>query len=223
MLGPDEAGGLGRQGACSWYGVLQGVSGLWRGAGPGALPAPWRCAPWRCAPRHCSLWWRAPWRRCVQAAYSAPCQRSHTLLRSWLFRSGAWLVFYFSLVFLQLLSSLLQLSMQLIPVSPTQFLRSSLLEERFVSVQAPQPSEPGPGLSHCCFNEQNQLQLKSASRKEKMRGSFSALKGQFPRNQADIFKLINDQTLLSPASEEHPVDSLQNLEVVRLGKLEKLA
>lgn len=129
----------------------------------------------------------------------------------------------FILVFLQLLSSLPQLSMQLFSVSPTQFLRSSLLEERSVSVQAPQQSEPGPGLSHCFFNEQNQLQLKSASPKEKTRGSFSALKGQFPRNQADIFKLINDQILLSPASEEHPVDSLQNLEVVTLGKIEKLA
>ena len=196
-------GGVG--GACFLYRVqAEGVRGLAGGLAQVLCPPLWRCS--------------------VQGARSVPCCCSHTLLYSWLFRSGGGLVFlFFFLVFLQLLSSLLQLSIQLFLVSPIQFLCSSLLEERFVPVQAPRQSKPGPGLSHYFFDKQNQLKLKSSPPKEKMRGSFWALKGQFPRIQVDVFKLTNDQILLSPASEKHPVDSLQNLKVARLGKLAKLA
>lgn len=186
-------------------GAGRGCPGPGRRAGPGALPAPLAVL---CAGGTLSTLLLLPYPILLLA------------LQKW--RWVGLFIFYF-LVFLQLLSSLLQLSMQLFLVSPIQFLCSSLLEERFVPVQAPQQSKPGPGLSHYFFDKQNQLKLKSSSPKEKMRGSFWALKGQFPRIQVDVFKLINDQILLSPASEKHPVDSLQNLKVARLGKLAKLA
>lgn len=82
---------------------------------------------------------------------------------------GVVFFFGFSAAFVQ---SLLQLSMQLFLVSPTQSLCASLLEERFVLAQAPQQSEPGPSLSHYLFDKQNQLKFKSPSPREKMRGRF---------------------------------------------------
>ena len=217
--GPDEAGGLrtdNRPRSCSlaeegsgepasYTGYRQGVSGVW--------PEGWpRCSARPSGGALCRGHARYP--AAAPIPYFTPGSSEVAV---------GWSFYFFFLVFLQLLSSLLQLSIQLFLVSPIQFLCSSLLEERFVPVQAPRQSKPGPGLSHYFFDKQNQLKLKSSPPKEKMRGSFWALKGQFPRIQVDVFKLTNDQILLSPASEKHPVDSLQNLKVARLGKLAKLA
>lgn len=122
---PDfEAGGLrtnNRLPSCHWLKV-----------GRGSLRLLWvRVGVSRAWPEGVGLVFCLPFCCCERGARSAPCCCSHSLCCSWLFRSGGGFVFWFFCAFVQ---SLIHLSMQLFSVSPTQFLCSSLLEERFVLV-----------------------------------------------------------------------------------------